>query len=95
MSFRDTVVRQAHRPTGIGGSLVGWVFGHRRSNVARNRWAARLLAPAAGERVLELGCGPGVALASVAAAGPDLVVGVDNSAVMVRQAVPRRWVSST
>ena len=46
MSFRDRVVRQAHRPTGPGGSLVGWIFGHRRSNVARNRWAAGLLAPA-------------------------------------------------
>jgi SAM-dependent methyltransferase len=89
MTIRDRLVRQAHRPSGVAGSLVGIMFGHRRSNVARNRWVAGLLAPRPGERVLELGCGPGVALAALAASGPDLVVGVDHSDVMVRQATRR------
>src|SRR5262245_51542957 len=84
MSIRERLVRQAHRPSGVAGSLVGILFGHRRSNVARNRWVTGLLAPAPGERVLELGSGPGVALAALAASGPDLVVGVDHSDVMVR-----------
>jgi SAM-dependent methyltransferase len=89
MTIRDSLVRQAHQPSGAVGSVVGIVFGHRHSNVARNRWAAGLLAPVPGERVLEVGCGPGVALAALAAAGPELVVGVDHSAVMVRQSARR------
>jgi SAM-dependent methyltransferase len=89
MTLRERLVRQFHRPSGVGGSLAGIVMGHRGSNVARNRWAAGLLAPLPGERVLELGCGPGVALAALAAAGPDLAVGVDHSDVMVRQASRR------
>ncbi len=78
---------QFHRPTGAMGHVAGWVMGRRASNVARNRWAAGLLDVQPTERVIELGCGPGVAVAALAArATRGLVVGVDHSAVMVRQA---------
>jgi SAM-dependent methyltransferase len=84
---RRSVVRQFHNPAGPGGHFVGWVMGHRGSNVARSRWAVGLLAVAPDARVLELGCGPGVALAALAERAVDgLVVGVDHSAVMIRQA---------
>ncbi|HEX6343795.1 class I SAM-dependent methyltransferase [Umezawaea sp.] len=80
-------VAQFHRPTGAAGHVAGWIMGRRSSNVARNHWAVRLLAVGPTERVVELGCGPGVALAALAArASGGLVVGVDHSEVMIRQA---------
>ncbi|WP_410569536.1 class I SAM-dependent methyltransferase [Amycolatopsis sp. cmx-4-61] len=78
---------QFHRPAGAAGHVAGWVMGHRSSNVARNRWAAGLLDVRPADRVLEVGCGPGVAVAALAArATRGTVVGVDHSPVMIRQA---------
>jgi ubiquinone/menaquinone biosynthesis C-methylase UbiE len=83
-------VRQFHNPTGTAGRAAGWVMGHRSSNVRRNRWAVELLAVEPTDRVLELGCGPGVALAALAdRATRGLVVGVDRSPVMIQQASRR------
>ncbi len=71
-------------------STTGWVMGHRPSNVQRNRWAVGLLDVQPSERVIELGCGPGVALQALAErASQGLVVGVDHSEVMIRQATRR------
>jgi ubiquinone/menaquinone biosynthesis C-methylase UbiE len=84
---RHGAIAQFHRPTGWAGHAAGWIMGRRSSNVARNRWAVRLLDVRPADRVIELGCGPGVALAALAArATGGLVVGVDHSAVMIRQA---------
>ncbi len=47
-----------------------------------------LLAPQAGERILDLGCGDGVPTAAIAAAGAA-VLGVDSSAAMVEAARAR------
>jgi SAM-dependent methyltransferase len=81
---------QFHRPSGAAGHLAGWIMGRRSSNVARNRWAAGLLDVRPDDRVLELGCGPGVAVAALAArATRGLVVGVDHSPVVIRQASRR------
>jgi len=78
---------QFHRPTGAAGHVAGWIMGRRSSNVARNRWAVSLLDVRPTDRVIELGCGPGVAVADLAArAHRGLVVGVDHSQVMIRQA---------
>lgn len=80
-------VAQFHRPTGVAGHIAGWIMGRRSSNVARNRWAVRLLDIQPADRVVELGCGPGVAVAALAAcADRGLVVGVDHSPVMIGQA---------
>ena len=80
-------VAQFHHPTGAVGHVAGWVMGRRSSNVARNRWAVQVLDVQPSERVIELGCGPGVAIAALATrATRGLVVGVDHSEVMIRQA---------
>ncbi|HEY7046240.1 MAG TPA: methyltransferase domain-containing protein [Jatrophihabitantaceae bacterium] len=98
MSIKQQVVRrmvrQFHHPTGAAGHLAGWVMGRRSSNVARNRWAVDLLDVQPTERVIEVGCGPGVAIAALAArATQGLVVGVDHSSVVIAQAVRRNKVA--
>jgi len=63
---------------------------HRSSNVQRNRWLVGLMEIAPDDRVLEIGCGPGVALAAAAERlETGLAVGIDRSPVMVRQASRR------
>jgi SAM-dependent methyltransferase len=65
-------------------------MGHRSSNARRSRWAVDLLDVQPTDRVIEIGFGPGVALAELAErAGAGLVVGVDPSPVMLRQACHR------
>jgi SAM-dependent methyltransferase len=78
---------QFHHPTGAVGHVAGWIMGRRSSNVARNRWAVQLLDVRPTDHVIELGCGPGVAIAALATrATRGLVVGVDHSQVMIGQA---------
>lgn len=80
-------VSQFSNPRGLAGHLAGLVMGHRRSNVERNRWVVSLLDVGPADRVLEVGCGPGVALAEAARrATGGYVLGLDRSAVMVGQA---------
>lgn len=62
----------------------------RGSNVERNRWLIELLAPAATDRVLELGPGPGVAMELVARRVTEgELVAVDHSTVMLGQTARR------
>src|SRR5919199_1096332 len=85
--LRYSAVRQVHKPAGPAGRAVGWLMGRRSSNVRRNRWAVDLLAVEPTDRLLELGCRPGVAIAALASrATRGLVVGIDHSQVMIRQA---------
>lgn len=85
------VVRQFGRPRGAAGSVAGWVMAHRSSNRLRNRWVAALLDVQPEEKVLEIGFGPGLAVAELSRrVGPSgHVYGIDHSAVMLRQASRR------
>ena len=83
------VIGQAHHPRGAAGSVNGWMFAHRPSNRQRNRWVVSLLGARPADRVLEIGPGPGVALAELVRAGAGHVYGVDHSGVMLRQASRR------
>ena len=85
---RDAV-GQAHRPGGAAGRVTGWVFAHRPSNRQRNQWVVSLLGVRPTDRILEIGFGPGVAIAELVRAGAGHVYGVDHSAVMLRQASRR------
>ena len=59
----------------------------RDSNRGRNQWVVSLLDVQPTDRVLEIGFGPGVAVAEVARLAPEgRVYGVDHSEVMTRQA---------
>jgi SAM-dependent methyltransferase len=83
------VIGQGHHPRGAAGSVTGWMFAHRPSNRQRNRWVVSLLGVRPADRVLEIGFGPGLAVAALARAGAGHVYGVDHSAVMLRQASRR------
>lgn len=90
MSLRGAVIGQFRRPHGWLGRLAGWIMASRPSNLERSRWTLDLLEIAPGQRVLEIGCGPGVALADcVDRVGQGRVVGVDHSEVMIAQAERR------
>ncbi|GAB2848230.1 class I SAM-dependent methyltransferase [Actinoallomurus bryophytorum] len=84
------LVRQAHHPQGVVGWANGWMFAHRPSNRQRNLWAVSLLDVRPTDRVLEIGFGPGVAIAALAGrAKRGHVFGVDHSKAMVRHAARR------
>ncbi len=76
---------QFGNPHGLVGRLAGRVMTHR--NLDRARWAVGLLDVKPTDRCLELGFGPGLAIAELAAAAPDgQVLGLDRSDLMVRTA---------
>ncbi len=81
---------QFHRPRGPLGRLAGWIMATRGSGVARNRFLVDLLELEADHRVLELGSGPGLA---VAAAGRVVtegsIVAVDHSTLMLHLCADR------
>lgn len=54
--------RPVQSTTGIVGSLVGLVLATRPSNRERNRWRIGLLQSRDGDRVLEIGFGPGLSI---------------------------------
>ncbi|MGN9809506.1 class I SAM-dependent methyltransferase [Micromonospora sp. BQ11] len=85
------VIGQFGRPRGLLGALAGWQMAHRRSNRLRNRWVVSLLDVRPTDRVLEIGFGPGLAVAELARRiGPSgHVYGIDHSEVMLRQATRR------
>jgi ubiquinone/menaquinone biosynthesis C-methylase UbiE len=84
------IVRRFGHPRGMAGRMAGWVMAHRGSNQQRNRWAVSLLEVRPTDRLLEIGFGPGLAIAELASrATRGRVYGVDHSEVMVRQASRR------
>lgn len=86
MSVREAIVSQFKRPHGVLGLVAGWILSRRGSNLVRNRWTVDLLDPKSGERVLEVGCGPGVALELCLSRMSVKAVGADHSALMIAQA---------
>lgn len=87
MSVRSAIVGQFRRPHGLLGRLAGSVMANRPSNRARNAWTVRLLDLAPTDRVLEIGCGPGLGLAAALAEGRQgRALGLDHSPLMVARA---------
>ena len=77
-------------PQGLLGPIAGWIMAVRPSNRRRNLWAVQLLEIERGDRVLEIGFGPGFAVREISRIAIDgLVCGVDHSSQMLRQAQRR------
>jgi SAM-dependent methyltransferase len=83
------VIGQAHYPRGAAGRITAWEMAHRPSNRQRSRWVVSLLDVQPADQVLEIGFGPGLAVAALARAGAGHVYGIDHSGVMLRQASRR------
>src|SRR5690348_8311109 len=83
------VIGQAHHPRGAAGRVTAWEMAHRPSNRQRSIWVVSLLGVQPADKVLEIGFGPGVAVAELARAGAGHVYGIDHSGVMLRQASRR------
>jgi SAM-dependent methyltransferase len=83
------VIGQAHHPRGAAGRVTAWEMAHRPSNRQRSGWAVSLLGVRPADRVLEIGFGPGLAVAALVRAGAGHVYGIDHSDVMLRQASRR------
>jgi len=89
-ALMKAVVRQFGRPSGLLGALVGEIMANRASNRERSRRTLELLEIQPHDRVLEIGFGPGLALAWAAEiAYRGKVVGIDHSEVMFGQAARR------
>jgi len=90
-SIVRAIVSQFGQPRGAIGNVAGWVMAHRPSNRQRNRWIAALLDVQPSDRVLEIGFGPGLAIAELnRRVGPaGHVYGIDHSVVMLGQASRR------
>jgi SAM-dependent methyltransferase len=84
------IYRQFERPQGVLGAIAGFIMSHRPSNRERNRWTVDLIAPEANARVLEIGCGPGLALAAMCdRVTAGRIVGLDHSLLMLAQGAKR------
>jgi SAM-dependent methyltransferase len=83
------VIGQAHHPRGRAGRVTAWEMAHRPSNRQRNRWVVSLLDMQPSDQVLEIGFGPGLAIAELVRVGAGHVYGIDHSGVMLRQAARR------
>ncbi|MGH1490950.1 MAG: class I SAM-dependent methyltransferase [Acidimicrobiales bacterium] len=81
---------QFARPRGPLGVMAGRIMSQRGSNVDRNFWMLDLLGFQPDDRVLEIGPGPGVALAAVAERVTlGELVAIDHSPIMLRQTAKR------
>jgi ubiquinone/menaquinone biosynthesis C-methylase UbiE len=84
------VAAQLRQPAGQLGRLAGWIMANRPSNRLRNRRTLDLLDLAPGDRVLEIGYGPGFAIELASRRLPQAtIVGWDHSAEMFHQAARR------
>jgi SAM-dependent methyltransferase len=83
------VIGQAHHPRGAAGYVTAWEMAHRPSNRQRSGWVVSLLGVQPADQVLEIGFGPGLAVAALVRAGAGHVYGIDHSGVMLRRASRR------
>jgi len=79
------LMRQFSGPQGVLGHVAGYLMA--RMNRELNTWIIELLAVQQDDRVVDIGCGPGLAVEMAASrATRGFVAGVDRSEVMVGQA---------
>jgi cyclopropane fatty-acyl-phospholipid synthase-like methyltransferase len=90
MTIKSKLLQQFARPHGPLGHLAGMIMANRPSNRSRNLWTVDLLELQPNHRVLEIGCGPGLALEGcLEKVTSGRVIGVDRSSVMVAQSAKR------
>lgn len=86
MAIARLLARQLSRPSGVAGRMLGAVMDV--ANRKPLRLSLDMLAPVAGEAILDAGCGTGAAMAEMLKRAPCRLTGVDTSETML--AVTRR-----
>ncbi len=82
--MKKYITSQFGFPRGFLGNVVGFIMAL--ENRERNKWAVEIMNIRENERVLEIGFGPGVALAEIAKKVKDgFIAGIDPSDVMLKQ----------
>ncbi len=90
MSLWKKIAKQFGKPTGLLGSVAGYIMAKRSSNIERNEWGISLLNIQPTDHVLEIGFGPGVAIQKMCDLVSDGVIyGLDHSELMVKKASNR------
>lgn len=86
--MNKTISRQFEKPEGTLGSFIGTLMSLKNRN--RIDWIVSLMNVKPGERILEIGYGPGVAIKKIGKKiGNGKIVGVDHSLTMLKQAAKR------
>lgn len=87
MSLIQKVFKQFGKPTGLLGSLAGFIMANRSSNIERAEFGISILDIQPSDFVLEIGFGPGVAIEKMSTLITDgIIYGVDHSKLMVKKA---------
>ena len=90
MNIRRNIVSQFKDPHGLFGMIAGFIMANRPSNIERNIWTLDLLALEPGDRLLEVGFGPGIAIEAASKVITEgFIVGIDHSEVMLEQSRQR------
>lgn len=90
MSIKARLFDQFRQPRGPLGILAGQIMSKRSSNQQRSAWTVELLNLQPGDRVLELGYGPGLGIeAALAHLRTGTLVGLDHSDTMRKMATKR------
>lgn len=90
MVIKTFLARQFQKPSGWIGRIVGQMMAGRASDRMRTSWTVTLMGVKPDDRVLEIGCGPGLGVADVAARLDNgFVIGIDHSEEMIEQAIFR------
>lgn len=81
----EFIARQAGKPSGVLGKVIGWIM--ERETAAQNDAALAALRVNPGDRILEIGFGHGRTLEQLVAAAPSgFVAGLDHSSEMYAMA---------
>jgi SAM-dependent methyltransferase len=84
----DFIAKQSAFARGFLGRLIARIMA--RETYADNARAVELLGISAGDRVIDIGCGPGAMLELIARQNPDAkIVGIDPSPAMIQVATGR------
>jgi SAM-dependent methyltransferase len=88
MSFKQIIIKQFGKPTGILGRFVGWLLSFKNND--RVQWTFEKLQVRPSNTLLEIGYGPGVTLKKVADnLTSGFIAGIDHSEIMLEQASRR------
>lgn len=90
MSLWEKIAEQFGKPSGLLGSIAGFIMSKRGSNIERIEWGISLLNIQPSDNLLEIGFGPGISIPKMIDSVKDgIIYGIDHSELMVKKASGR------